>query len=533
MKMKLRVISALTAGMLALSSSAAAFGKATTPEALKLPIVDKPLTITWFVTMSTDQVKNYADQEDFVEMAKRTGIKIDFQHPPAGTNANEQLNLIVASNSFPDVIHWNWASLPGGITKYISSGIALKLNDLINSYAPNYLATLGKYPQCKKAVLLDDGTIPAFYQLDPDPRRLTYNGFVMRGDWLEKLKLSEPVTINDWYKVLTAFKQKDPNGNGKQDEIPWSETKDSFQFMNFAAAYGILDNFYRNPETGKVAYGPLQPAYKEFLTTMAQWYKEGLIDSEFATNDSKMFTSKIQGDLAGATFGAVGGVIGNNITAARPKVPGYSLVGMATPQGAAKVSYSTKHDFLMTAGHGTIITKSAKNTKEITKLIDYMYTEEGQTLLNWGIEGKSYTVVDGKKTFTDEIFKNKDGKAPNQAIAKYSLPTNGWPKVMDFEPYSAINLIMPEQRNASDKWAQGDYSLLLSPNVQYAPEESATLGTILNDVNTYKNEMVLKFVMGIEPMTKYDDFLKTIKNMKIENAVKITQDAYDRFDKRK
>ncbi|MDF2675548.1 MAG: extracellular solute-binding protein family 1, partial [Clostridiales bacterium] len=432
-------------------------------------VLKENIKLTWYQpNHSGGELKDMGEAEGFKELEKKTGIDIEWQHPAAGTNENEQLNLIIASNQLPDVIFWNWGGMPGGIAKYLTSKTIIRLNDLVEQHAPNYKKALEKYPDCKKLALLDDGSIPAFYQLDPEPKRTGYWGFVLRADWLEKLNLKEPKTIDEWHTVLKAFKEKDPNGNGKKDELPWSETKSNNPMQYFAAAWGVLDGMYKDPINGKVQYGPLQPGYKDFISTMTDWYKEGLIDSDFASNDSKAFTSKLQGDLVGGSYMTVGGGIGNNTKAARVKLPEFSLAPLAPPAGPSGKAYAASADLIQKVGWAGAITSSGRYPKEAVKMIDYFYSEEGQNLLNWGIEGKSYTVENGKKKFTDIILKDTEGKAPSQAIVHYAFPINGFTKVMDFEPYSQINLVLPEQQKSAEIWSKLDSSLLIPSYMQFS-----------------------------------------------------------------
>jgi putative aldouronate transport system substrate-binding protein len=300
----------------------------------------------------------------------------------------------------------------------------------------------------------------------------------------------------------------------------------------FAAAWGILDGFYKDPQSAKIAYGPTQPQYKEYLATMAKWYKEGLIDPEYASIDNKSLNAKIQGDLVGSTYGYVGASLGNNTKAARAKLPNFTLTGVTPPIGPSGKAYNHAADRIQKVGLSAVITKTSKYQKEVAQLMNYLYSEEGQTLLNWGIEGKSYTVDNGKKQFTDGILKNTEGKAPAQAVFQYAFPAQGFTKVMDFEPYKQINLGLPEQVEAVQNWAKGDTGLNV-PTLSFNSEESSKLPTIMNDINTYKSEMVTKFIMGVEPIDKFDEFVKKIKDMKIDEATKINQAAFDRFNARK
>jgi putative aldouronate transport system substrate-binding protein len=492
----------------------------------------KDLTFTWWGrNFGSGELANAGEAACIKEIEKKTGVKIQWQHPAAGTNENEQLNLIIASNQLPDLIFANWSSLPGGMSKYIGSKSIISLNTYIDKYAPNYKKALEKYPEAKKQAKLDDGTLPAFFTLNGFTSATS--GLVMRQDWLTKLNLKAPTTMDEWYTTLKAIKDGDPNGNGKKDEIPWSEYKDSSMWQRFAPAYGFVNSMYKDPTTGKAAYGPLNPQYKEFISTMAKWYKEGLIDQEFASNDKKSFEAKIQGNIAGASYLAVGGGIGIYTAAARAKTPSFTLQPLENIKGANGKTYGIADLTSAVGGYSLAITNACKYPVEAVKMCDFFYSEEGQDLIGWGIEGKSYTIINGKKQFTDAILKDPSGKSPVQAGLHYAFPTYGFPpRVMEFEPYSQINLTLPEQKLSNDIWSKPDTNLYLPP-VQFTTEESANVATIMNDVGTYKSEMELKFIMGAEPLTKIDEFVNKLKSMHIQEAIDIYQKAYDRYNARK
>jgi putative aldouronate transport system substrate-binding protein len=492
----------------------------------------KDLTFTlWGRNFGSGEIASMGETASFQELEKKTGVKIQWQHPAAGTNENEQLNLILASNQLPDLLFANWGNLPGGINKYITSKSIIPLNTYIDKYAPNYKKALENYPEAKKQAQLDDGTLPGMYAINSYVS--SSSGYVLRKDWLAKLNLKAPTTMDEWYTTLKAIKDGDPNGNGKKDEIPWAEYKDAAMWQRFAAAYGFINNMYKDPSNGKVSYGPLNPRYKELITTMAKWYKEGLIDPEYAVIDKKSFEAKIQGNTAAASYIPIGGGIGIYTAAAKPKTPSFELLPVGNPKSSDGKTYSLA-DMTQHVGQYTLaVTNACKYPAEAVKMFDYCFTEEGRTLLNWGIEGVSYTVVNGKKQFTDAILKNPEGKSPVQAISHYAYPTYASaPKVIDFEAYSQANLALPEQKLANDVWSAPDINLYLPP-VQFTAEESSTVSTILNDIGTYKSEMELKFIMGAEPLSKIDDFVSKLKSMRIQEAIDTYQKAYDRYNARK
>ena len=157
-----------------------------------------PVTLTAFWTLDSKTgmtMKSYGEMTVFKEIEKKTGVRFDFKHPPAGQE-KEQFNLMLASNNLTDVIYWNWFDVPGGPGKAVADKQILRLNDLIDKYAPAYTAHLKEYPERRKMVTLDDGTHYMFPKFKHDKYVLISHGFQARQDWLNKLNLKTPKSID-------------------------------------------------------------------------------------------------------------------------------------------------------------------------------------------------------------------------------------------------------------------------------------------------------------------------------------------------
>ena len=100
--------------------------------------------------------------------------------------------------------------------------------------------------------------------------------------------------------------------------------------------------------------------------------------------------------------------------------------------------------------------------------------------------------------------------------------------MMRSDAFVALNTLYPEQRDAMEIWSKADTSLFL-PSLTFSPEESEQITEVMDDVYGYCFEWVDKFVMGIEPMSKYDDVVAQIKKLNIDKAIKVYQTAYDRY----
>ncbi len=519
-----------TAGATTAGTAAATTVAATTASG---KISDTPITLKYFIALgdkATQVVKSNAEIAAYQKMEEKTGIKIEWQHPPAGQEM-EQLNLIIASQKLPDLIFTNWNNYAGGRAKALSDNVIIKLNDQIGKNAPN-LKKLMENKDTLKQMTLDDGTLCFFPVIRDDMSVRVWFGPQIRKDWRDRLNLKEPTTIDEWHTVLTAFKSQDANGNGDaKDEIPFASSGAS-GVLNFTGAFGIVRaGFCLNGS--KVVFSPIQPAFKEFLSTMAKWYEEGLIDPDFVATDGNSFSSKVTSGKVGAYFGSLAGNLGRFGQALKQADAKADLIGTAWPKGAAGKDYQTEGQHIAAnTGSGTAISSQCKNVDVAVKWLDYHYSEAGSLLLNFGVEGVSYKMVNGYPTFTDEIFKNPNGLTYDVALSKYALSANTTEAMRqdprEFEQYS---LGTSYQKDANKKWGSGDTSLLLPPITPTA-DESAQLSKIMNEVNTYVNESYVKFIMGQEPIANFDKFAENIKNMNIQKAIDIQQAAYDRFQKR-
>ncbi|WP_308638297.1 type 2 periplasmic-binding domain-containing protein [Paenibacillus silvisoli] len=478
------------------------------------------------------QMKTYADMEMYKELEKRTGVKVEFQHPPLDPQqAKEQFNLMVASTELPDVIETGWGgdAYPGGPEKAIEDGKIIKLNDLIDQYAPNLKALLEAHPDWKKQITTDSGTIYAFPFLRGDDKVRVFFGPALRQDWLDKLSLSVPTTIDEWYTVLKAFKEKDPNGNGKADEIPFYIDKDLLNVdAPFLGAWGINYNFYQ--DAGTVKYGPIQPEYKEFLTTMNKWYKEGLLDQDFAAPNAKLFDNKMTTNLLGSSVLYNGGGIAKYTNLMKDADPSFKLTAAPYPViHAGDTPIWGQKDFAFT-GIGAAITTSDKNPEETVKWLDYAYGTEGELLFNYGIDGVSYKMDGGKAVLMPDLLNPPGGVSVQQAIGKFTRSTWSAPFVLS-DNFQMQYLVLPEQKNALEVWSKPTVERKL-PLISPTQEESGKFASVMTDIQTYRDEMLLKFIMGAEPIENFDKYVKKIQSMGIDEAIQIEQAALERFNKR-
>jgi len=470
--------------------------------------------------------KSMKDTRLYEEMEKRTGIKIDFLHPPIGqTQAREQFNLIVASNDLPDIFEWDWINwFPGGPEKAVKDGVIVVLNDLIASSAPNYKKLLDGNADYMRQAKTDSGKITNFAFVRGDKELLVNWGPMMRGDWLQELGLKTPETVDDWYVVLKAFKEK------KGCTAPF--TMDYTRFVDgsnlFAGAFDVGITFYR--DNNVIKYGPVEPAYKGFLSLLAKWYKEGLLDPDFAAQDSKALDAKVTTGKTGAIAVLQGGGMGKYLDLLYGKGTKFDLVPVPYPKLKAgdKLRFN-KMNWDVNAQ--SAITPANKYPKETAKYLDYGYSPEGIMLFNFGIEGESYTMVNGKPTYTEKLTKPPKGVTMAMVMTNYVRVHWNAPFLQKNVAHSQFQTYQ-QQRDAVDIWAKaGDLSVQV-PRIYPTAEETSRVAALLNQITTYQQEMFLKFIMGQEDLSKFDAYVAQLKKMGIDELLRIYNDGLKRYSSR-
>ncbi|UOK66201.1 extracellular solute-binding protein [Paenibacillus sp. OVF10] len=127
--------------------------------------------------------------------------------PPAN-QAKEAINVLLTSGELPDMIEYEWSNYPGGPEKAIKDGYILRLNDVIDQYTPHLKQYLNEHPDIDMQIRTASGSYYAFPFIQGDDKLRTYQGPIIRKDWLDELGLDVPTTIDEWHTMLQAFKDK-------------------------------------------------------------------------------------------------------------------------------------------------------------------------------------------------------------------------------------------------------------------------------------------------------------------------------------
>lgn len=373
----------------AAASSAAANSTAASSAAAEttLPIVKEPITLTILAaTQSTFSLSS--DLPFYKELAKRTNITLDIQLLPSSDTA-QKFNVIMASGNLPDLVDWTSMN---DVTKYGTEGAFIPLEKYI-SQCPNIKKVLTDPPienlPFQQSILgyitSSDGHIYSLPFINPSSTIGAV--FAIRTDWLTKVGDTVPTTTDELEKVLLDFKNKDPNGNGQADEIPYvvdsSHWNALFPLIN---AFGAHMDLYLNSKTDTIQYGPMEDAYKDGLTYLNKLYSEGLIDTNYASATSATWIAQMTGSIGGMTFTWPGSGLSIANTKLQAADSGALLASMLPVKGPNGYCFKDTKTSGSLCNLRMSITKNNKYPLETMKMIDYLFSDAGYLLVNYGIE---------------------------------------------------------------------------------------------------------------------------------------------------
>jgi putative aldouronate transport system substrate-binding protein len=515
---------------------------------------DETLEVTWFHTqLNRPNITYYNDALWIKELGSKFNISINVQGPVGG-DFNEAVNVLFASGDLPDIIgQYNLTNYNGGLEGAINDGVVLNFgaNPEYVKLIPAWKGKIDGNDNIRKLVTLDNGTIPIFCHIEENTDRGGYVGIAIREDWLKRVNLAVPTTVDELYTVLKAFKAQDANGNGdRNDEIAITDNSGHMALVTLLAPFGLRrDMWYPDPQNpGKVTYWTLYKngqAYTQALTTLAQWYKEGLIDIDFLNQNDDARRAKITSDKAGVyqawptDFRDFRDAIkeylrGQGASANADLVKLLEVPHLIGPDGK---NYHYHDDYINWAAptEATIVTVAAEKKGKVSRIlpmIDFLYTQDGYELINFGVEGVSFLRnADGTHRWTNQIL-NDPNYTPTIKLFEYALPFwGGWPKIMSYEAWKLNEISDPDSAAAHEIMIQGDESILV-PRMQLGAQDSENMALIMTDVNTAIDEFTSQVILGDRPVSDIPAFLRQLDGMGITKGQAIYQGAYDKYLKK-
>ncbi|MFD0693559.1 extracellular solute-binding protein [Paenibacillus sp. GCM10027628] len=512
------------------------------------PTTSNPVTIKVFADQDTSSNQDLATSWFSKQLEQKFNIKFNWTTVPFD-GAPEKRQISLASGDYPDMFllvpyidHFTQSDL----LRYGQQGVFLPLNDLIDKYAPNIKKTLDTYPDYKAMNTAPDGKIYGLGQFAACYHCSFPNKLWVNSTWMKKLNITTPKTTDDFKKMLEAFKTKDPNGNGKADEIPLTGSIETYgvhvvPFLMNAFIYDD-DHTYLNLNNGKVDIAANKPEWREGLKYIKSLYDEGLIDPGAFTQNADSF-KKIGENKDVQILGAGAGMHpaifvdiadGNRFSKDYDSIPPIA--------GPSNVSYST-FSYAGNPGTSFVLTNKASNEAQIAaiKALDYMYTIDGQLASQVGLENVDWRKPQAGEKALDDSMQPLYAPIPLKAGEKNL--NNNWISLGQYLSDSKFrgSLVQStdiysdkayERRlfeatknnydNKQPKQVFPYWALWIDPNTA---DQASMLQT---NITNYVNQSSLQFITGNKNLDKdWDAYVKGFDGLDLKSYLDIMQKSYD------
>lgn len=511
--------------------------------------MDTDVVLTEWRTQNTNISNHYGDAGNFDALPlagwleEATGIKVEYVDDY--TDAGIDLERMWNSGEYEDIINLNWAAnYVGGVDAALEDEVIIPLNDVIDQYMPNFKAWMEANPTLAKEIMTEDGQIYGIPNINSKADAFTHPTYY-RADVLEDLGLEEPTTIEGWYEVLKTVKEE-------TDMVPCGiYSYGLLQYGAFAHAYDIGYAAAQNGfavKDGKVYWQKSQDSAMAFIQEMAKWKAEGLLSADWAVKGAADFNKDI---INGDVFMAAGWITGQMQSAqvaGRALNPDFQLKHINTPSVNGEAPTHTYANALY-SGIVASISSTCENVEVAARLLDYRWSEEGFMLCNFGKEGVSYDIVDGKAVFKADLLDATHADFPghkesilegdekpwvtSESLARFSMGV--WPfgmeKSSDYFPQLMTEKCCADYLSQTADSVNSKCWDNQLPSLSYSYDEGKIVSLALNDLNTLFNTYATECINGVKvcDADTWAAFIAEAEEAGLLSAKMAIQGAYDRF----
>jgi putative aldouronate transport system substrate-binding protein len=317
---------------------------------------------------------NYQDAPFTAWFEDLTNVRINFVDIVEGGVWAERLNLVLASGDLPDTIMVQ--SLMGGQEVFLNGvhGNFIPVDDLIENWMPGLQARLEEHPEYAAQLVMPDGRRYSFPSIAGTSyhTRMPYKMWLYM-PWLDELGLDPPETTEEFYRMLVAFRDGDPNRSGRADTVPMAAARETVHppYIMNAFIYTDPANYLRRTN-GLVEFVANTDEWREGLRYMRRLYREGLLMPDSFTQTRDQLRSVVESP-GSAVVGAVPalwyGEFSINSWEGSGRFADYHPI--APLSGPDAVKQTTFLPFAI--NHTTVITRDARYPEVIARLNDWFY----------------------------------------------------------------------------------------------------------------------------------------------------------------
>lgn len=504
-----------------------------------------PTKLTVLTTSKDDLSADYSMKK----VAEKCNVEFEWVYLVEDT-AKEKFQIMVNANELPDII-LRPDALAGDANQAYALGVDSVFLDLIpamEKYAPDMMALYQGYTDVWNACVGPNGALYMLPRINED-RDFTSNGVRTYIDrtWLKNVDMEMPTTLDEFYNVLVAFKEKDANGNGDpNDEIPWTFDKGTnvMDGLVMTAFTEITQGDTRIIRDGKVQIAAMTEAYREALRFMNKCFSEGLIYAESFTQDSNTVWALNEKSADVNTLGVVTGGHRNCVCSwdSRRWESYDQIFVLFDENGETHPSVKLGNNFGRNVALNANITD--EKLEAAMRVLEYIASEEGSFLVRVGELGYNVQPADegglaigGEKAYYRKNTEEEDEKL---VVNGKITMTNDWNWIMRLEQsyqQAAANA------NPGDDWTYVHITMenkyyhiyvkdigLYWPTTMIMDAEGINeMALIQTEMKNYISSATTDFITGKRNVdTDWDAYLADLNKIQVEKFLTISQEQYDK-----
>lgn len=457
---------------------------------------------------------NWEDNLFFKRREEKTGVSFSFQQFYDASEWNKKKSAYLSGEeAMPDGL------LKAGLTPQeeiegYQKGLFMDLKPMLEEHAPTLYQLLQDNPEWEKAIALPTGEIVSLPHID---LLRTQNAMWINTGWLKALNLTKPTTKAELEAVLLAFKDQDPNQNGKKDEVPFAFIG-PWDLKFLSHAFGDIANDYNIfvDEKDQVQFYPVSESYYNLVLWLRDLYEQKLLDKDgFSQTDQMRSMAK---EESPTTYGII---MGPTPYTSLPNAHAKQyelLLPLLDDEGN-----QTYRDFIGPVAGGTFaISAQCKNPEKLIEWIDYLYTQEGAILAMSGEKGVDYTVnAEGKWSI---IENNNTMDSKNSVILSGGMLP--WYSPVEFE--LSINDEQAHQTFLGMKQL-GEIAKLPFPYYTLSQQNKQVIQPMQKELATYVDESLVRFVIGEWPLDEatWNSYINGFNERNLQEFLSFWQNIYD------
>lgn len=496
------------------------------------------ITTVYFGDKSPEDTKI---QEEWIKLCEeKMGKELDitFEYIHTG-DYTEKLQVINAGGDLPDILTcYSTTSAVDAklmVDEYGSKGLYVNLAEHLDEM-PNYKHYLDLDPSSHKTLFTPEGDLYGAYNLS-----ITHIGsahgaestmMAVKNSVLKELNLKIPTTLDEVYTVAKAIKDA---GISKYPIVQLEEWQNPEDVI-FRAYHTAQNRYYDGTE---FKYGPISDDYKLALQYLNKLYTEGLISPDYFTYTTDMGMADLESGSACILPSAWEGYPGV-WAIERPEEEWVAVpnpISDAYPNDTWQFEREFTNEYQFNPKYSMVISANSPVANELVEFVDLQYDDDVIDLLNWGIEGETYEVVDGTKGLIIDRAK----------YAEYGMPVSGSMRSGIFPQPQDMDLWRIEISNEAPIYWEGEIvseklvafsSRVMNkantcprdgqPNPALSADESSEYANIMTPVETYAKEQKVKFIKGERSFDEWNQYIEEINKMgDIEAAMEFYNSKLD------